>query len=653
MISSNLNFTPLDFLRPYWLIGFFGIVLFSIFRFAIKQRQNKTGHSKAIHQHLIAPHLSSGIVSKPDKKMVSRFVSFNLLGAIACLALSGPTIRSVNLPLHEMKKAQVIAFDLSYSMYSTDLKPNRLSQARYKAIDLIKQWGEGEKALIAYAGDAFTITPLTHDGNAILNHIPNLSPDIMPVRGSRADLALTRSIELLKNAGYTQGHIVFISDGISDDILDKLTEQLKGSKWIVSVLAVGTKQGAPITLSDGTLLKSNQEIIIPKLKEKNLYQLSKAGHGFYLKNGSASEVSELAAFYDAKEFQKASDDKNADSTKKLNQHFPKDDGYWFAFLLLPLVLLLFRKGLFFTLLMSLFISSGFVSPSVEASIWKNDQQNGLQAYQDKDYQSASELFDDSLDKGSAFYSNKQYKEALEQFELASKAQSNNATAFYNKGNSLAQLQKYDDAISAYDKALAIDPTMSNAAENKKLIEKLKKQQEKQEQKKKDQQQKQDDKNQKKDEQQKQDKKEDQQKESDKKKQDQQSKDKKSDESKQNKEQKNKQGKKESEKKESEKKEKEDKQSKQEKSKKDQQKQQAQQKKKDQQKQQAQQKKKEQQKQQAKLAKQMKENKELDELPTWLKNMPDDPSILLQRKMQFEYQKRLQSNDPQNNNGAIW
>ena len=63
--------------------------------------------------------------------------------------------------------------------------------------------------------------------------------------------------------------------------------------------------------------------------------------------------------------------------------------------------------------------------------------------------------------------------------------------------------------------------------------------------------------------------------------------------------------------------------------------------------------KEQQKQQAKLAKQMKENKELDELPTWLKNMPDDPSILLQRKMQFEYQKRLQSNDPQNNNGAIW
>ena len=48
------------------------------------------------------------------------------------------------------------------------------------------------------------------------------------------------------------------------------------------------------------------------------------------------------------------------------------------------------------------------------------------------------------------------------------------------------------------------------------------------------------------------------------------------------------------------------------------------------------------------------NKEYDELPTWLKNMPDDPSLLLRNKMQIEYQKRS-ANKPvlHENNGEIW
>ena len=89
------------------------------------------------------------------------------------------------MPLYTLEKAHVLVLDLSYSMYATDLKPNRLTQAKYKAIDLIKKWHEGEKKLLAYAGDAFTISPLTADANAIINHIPHLSPNIMPLPRSR------------------------------------------------------------------------------------------------------------------------------------------------------------------------------------------------------------------------------------------------------------------------------------------------------------------------------------------------------------------------------------------------------------------------------------------------------------------------------------
>ena len=155
------TFMPLEFLRPLWLIVFFAILLFAGVRFALQIKSKQ----KNVKQPFIAPHLSAYIVTKPAKIKNSYFSGFYLLAGIISLALSGPSFRSVEVPLHEMEKAQVLIFDLSYSMYSTDLPPNRLSQARYKAIDFIKQSNEGETALIAYAGDAFVISPLTTDAS--------------------------------------------------------------------------------------------------------------------------------------------------------------------------------------------------------------------------------------------------------------------------------------------------------------------------------------------------------------------------------------------------------------------------------------------------------------------------------------------------------
>ncbi|WP_022942877.1 vWA domain-containing protein, partial [Psychromonas hadalis] len=460
---------PLDFLRPAWLLGLIVVFLFSILSYKNSKKTDK--------QALIAPHLSAHIVSKTVHSTKHQFV-FNIMVAITCIALAGPTWRSVNLPVYEIEKAQVIVFDLSYSMLATDLKPSRLAQAKFKAIDLIKQWSEGEKALIAYAGDAFTISPLTRDGNSIISHIPHLSPEIMPVTGSRADLALNKAIELLENAGYSQGQIVFISDGITESQAEIMTEQLKKTDWIVSVLAVATEQGAPIRLPDGTLLKSaSGEIVVPKLIAQPLYDITRATNGLYLTSrNNSSDIEQLGHFFKNKEARKnKSEQKNADL-------FSIDDGYWLSFLLLPLFLLLFRKGVFFALLLAVYLP--LTSPPLEAaetSVWKNSEQNAFQAYQDENYQTASELYGSALDQGSALYKNKQYEQALEQFNKATIEQPNNANTFYNQGNSYAQLKQFDKAIEAYDKALGIDAGMQQATENRRLVKQIKDQQEQEKQ----------------------------------------------------------------------------------------------------------------------------------------------------------------------------
>lgn len=621
----EITFMPLEFLRPLWLLGLIALLLFAL----LKHKQNKNSGDQA----LIAPHLSANIVTNPSQSKPRWFAFYSAL-AIACIALSGPTIRSIDMPVYEMEKAQVIVFDLSYSMYATDIKPNRLSQAQFKAIDLIKQWSEGEKAMIAYAGDAFTVAPLTRDGNAIINHIPHLSPDIMPVRGSRADLALAKAIDLLKNAGYSQGHIVFISDDIKEDQAKEMIKMLKGENWIVSILAVATTQGAPITLSDGSLLKSpSGEIVVPKLSAQPFYDIAKASKGLYLNSSNNSQdINQLGQYFEY--IEKNEKDKNLSSSGTSDQ-FSIDDGYWLSFLLLPLCLLLFRKGFIFALIFAVYLP--FTSAPVKAasetiednkinnSIWKNNQQNAFQAYQDGQYQIASELYENPLEKGSALYKNKQFEQALEEFTKATQLQPNNADTFYNQANSFAQLQQFDKAIEAYDKAISIRPDMAQATENKKIIEEIKKQQQNQEQ---NQEQSQEQNSQQ----------QNQEENSQQQNQEQNSQQQSQEQQQQNSEQT---------------------------SEKDQQKaeqQKKQQEQEEQQKQQAEQQedpeksKDEQQSQQAMMDQTDEENtQELEELPNWLKNMPDDPSILLRRKMQQEYQKRAQSQPvkQQQNTGVIW
>ena len=94
------------------------------------------------------------------------------------------------------RDARVIVLDLSNSMLAQDLKPDRLTQARYRLADLLRGTTEGQTGMVAFAGDAFVVSPLTSDMNTISNLLPALRPDIIPVAGSRANLALEMAAKI-------------------------------------------------------------------------------------------------------------------------------------------------------------------------------------------------------------------------------------------------------------------------------------------------------------------------------------------------------------------------------------------------------------------------------------------------------------------------
>jgi Ca-activated chloride channel homolog len=654
------TFGALEFIRPYWLLGVLVVIIFSLWRYQRQSSQQTT---------IIASHLSEHLVTLPETTQTNRF-ALNLLAIIACIALSGPSIRSVKLPVYEMQTAQVIAFDLSYSMYATDITPNRLSRAKYKAIDLLKQWQEGDKGLIAYAGDAFTITPLTKDSNSIINHIPNLSPDLMPVRGSRPDLALEKAISLLTNAGYQQGHVVFITDGFDKSSADKMQEMVKGTKWMVSVLGMATTAGAPIKLQDGSLLKDNSDnIVIPKLDTNTLMPVTKINDGIYVKFNSANDdINRLASQYSDHHIDKQqSNTVNNTENKQLI-----DDGYWLSFLLIPLFLLLFRKGVFYAALLTIMLPLS--NPKVEASIWKNDQQNAYQAFEEGNYKAASEQFDTPAWKASALFKDKQYKQAEAIYLSQKNADPKNKNTLYNLGNTQAIQQKYQEALASYNEALALDPNFKQAQDNKAAVEALLKQQEQQQNNKdqqKDDQSSQDKQDQSSSDQQKGNQQQDQQSNSEQEKDEQKNQHSDSAEpqdsqqqNQSNEGQQDKQSNADQTQDEQQQNQQSDstqqdnvQQQENQASSSEQAEQEAQQVNQNQSPQttdeQASDDKTEQQAN-AEIDAEQQNNQEYEDLPIWLKNVPDDPSLLLRNKMQLEYQKRS-ANKPviQKNNGEIW
>ncbi|GAL02717.1 TPR domain protein in aerotolerance operon [Photobacterium aphoticum] len=158
------------------------------------------------------------------------------------IALAGPSWQKTTLPAYSLSNARVLVMDMSRSMYATDVTPNRLTQARFKAMDMLPGWKEGSTGLVAYAADGYTISPLTEDSKTLANLIPSLSPEIMPFQGSNAAAGIQEAIHLLKQAGHLKGDIILITDGLNDEELAKSQAELANAEYRVSILAVGTPQ---------------------------------------------------------------------------------------------------------------------------------------------------------------------------------------------------------------------------------------------------------------------------------------------------------------------------------------------------------------------------------------------------------------------------
>ncbi len=250
-----------------------------------------------------------------------------LLSPLVVIALAGPSWTRGTSPFAEDSARLVIAMDLSESMAEKDLAPYRLQRARDKVLQLAAARGDAYTALVAYAGTAHTVLPLSNDSKVLLHYLDALEVNMLPRRGKAPEKVLPLAAELVD--GETGGTLLIVGDGASNDAAKAFSEDVAELPLQVLVWGMGKTQDELEEETRRGLKPTTQP-----LQEAQLQAIADASHGHYV------AVT-------------ADDEDVRDLLRRIDRHYQisddssrpwQDGGYYLLWLILPLFALWFRSG---------------------------------------------------------------------------------------------------------------------------------------------------------------------------------------------------------------------------------------------------------------------------------------------------------------------
>lgn len=440
---------PLHFLRPWWWLALAPLPL-ALWMLA------RNGGGRATLGRLADAALLPYLVHDTGarKRLALGLVAGAWLLAVA--ALSGPAWQKAATPLYVNGGARVIVLSLADDMLAQDMQPDRMARARFAVRDLLDGAGDARLALVAYAGAAFTVAPLTDDKHTVLNLLQALKPDVMPVPGNNAAAGIRQAVELLQHAHAKGGQVVLLTDTAgSAAVTQARAARARGIR--VDVLGIGTTEGAPVPQRQGGFASGFGGVLMARRDDGALRAVASAGGGRYAvlqADGSGTAAFGVPVA------------QGGHASRNQRAQLWRDGGVWLLPALLVLVALAFRRGWLLVLaLLVLPIGVPTAQAATWDSLWANRDQRALQALRHGDTGQAQKLADSPDVRGAADYRAGDYAGAAKAF-----ARGSSARARYNLGNALARQGEYDKAMAAYKQALQRDPKLADAQANLKAVE---------------------------------------------------------------------------------------------------------------------------------------------------------------------------------------
>lgn len=275
-----------EYLQLLWLIPALW-VLFVAYRLWQKRAQKRWGDAR-----LLAAMTEGRSRTKPVLKMIYT----SLAVALLVLALANPQVGSRTETVKREGVDLVFALDVSASMLAEDIAPSRLEKAKFMIAKSLENLGGDRVGIVAYAGKAYPLLPITTDYSAARMSLQSASPDFIPTPGTALDQALEYSLGYFDETSVASKVLVIMSDGEDhEDSWRTIAAQLRERGIIVLTMGFGTAQGGPIPERQGKTLMGykrdrNNEVVVTRLNEDVLREVARETGGNYVNGAKTNQA---------------------------------------------------------------------------------------------------------------------------------------------------------------------------------------------------------------------------------------------------------------------------------------------------------------------------------------------------------------------------
>jgi len=274
----------------------FGLPLLILFFWSVEKRKQRLlrrfGEVELIQK--LSANRSRGM-------LITKRVFFLLGYTLLVIALARPQLGT---KLERVKREGIdliVAIDVSNSMLAEDVAPNRMAKAKHELKMLIDKLRGDRIGIVAFAGDAFLVSPLTTDYNASLMLLDAVDVGVIPEQGT----AIARAIEIARKGFVAKDNrqkvILLITDG-EDHEGDPVAAAEEAAKEgvIIYCVGIGSPSGVPIPIYDkygnktGYLRDNDGEIVTSKMDETTLQRMALAADGkYYAARPGAAELDKI------------------------------------------------------------------------------------------------------------------------------------------------------------------------------------------------------------------------------------------------------------------------------------------------------------------------------------------------------------------------
>ncbi|MDD4992455.1 MAG: VWA domain-containing protein [Paludibacter sp.] len=222
----------------------------------------------------------------------------------------------------------MMAIDISGTMLSKDLKPNRIEAAKTVATEFISSRPNDNIGLVVFASESFTQCPLTTDHAVLINLFQAVNFGMI-ADGTAIGLGLANAVNRIKDSKAKSKVIILLTDGSnnSGDIAPATAAEI-AKTFGIRVYTVGIGSHGMVEMPMMTPMGIQYQLAQSEFDEKSLQDIANTTGGKYFR---ATDNSKLRLIY--QEIDKL------EKTKISVREYSKKEEQFYVFSLLAFIML--------------------------------------------------------------------------------------------------------------------------------------------------------------------------------------------------------------------------------------------------------------------------------------------------------------------------